>query len=77
MVSSSPLEPGLDEGYEGSWRALNKLMRRGRSWSGNERHKAFWQGKKGVFWDVSHSSGLDFLDDGRAASVVDWDFDGD
>ena len=68
-------EDAATASYMASWRALNVLMRRGLSWSGNERHKAYWQ-KDGRFFDVSNISGLDWIDDGRASVPLDWDFDG-
>ena len=52
-------------------------MREGHSWSGRERHRAFLNCGDGRFADVSAVTGLDFLDDGRAFGVVDWDHDGD
>lgn len=81
MVSSdSDYEDAEDpqaDAYATAWKALNKLMRRGWSWSGNERHCAYWQDGSGRFQDVSRLTGLDLPDDGRAAAVVDWDEDGD
>lgn len=58
------------------------MMNQGRSFSGNERHCVFLNtgannrgGRR--FACISAVSGLDFPDDGRAMSVVDWDQDGD
>ncbi len=77
MVSSDSRAGSQQDAYQLGWRALNKLIRRGFSWSGNERHCVYWQAPDGRFRDVSRLSGADFPEDGRAASVVDWDLDGD
>ena len=62
--------------------ALAVMLDHGMSISGNERHCVFLNtgedtraGEK--FACVSAVSGLDFPDDGRGVSVVDWDSDGD
>ncbi len=62
--------------------ALAVMLDHGMSISGNERHCVFLNtgqdsraGEK--FACVSAVSGLDFPDDGRGVSVVDWDNDGD
>lgn len=49
----------------------------GRSWSGKERNRCFLNTGQARFADVSATTGLDFLDDGRALAVTDWDGDGD
>ncbi len=49
----------------------------GNSWSGRERNCAYLNLGDGRFADVSAISGLDYLDDGRAAALTDWDGDGD
>ena len=53
------------------------MLKQGRSLSGNERNCCFLNLGSGQFATVSAVSGLDFLDDGRAVAVVDWDHDGD
>ena len=53
---------------------MNEL---GRSFSGYERNRVFLNTGSARFADVSASSGLDFLDDGRGLARVDWDLDGD
>ena len=85
-MSPSPKDAGnrraVDE-YTAAWNAVNKLLRRGSSWSGNERNCVFLNRTGGSdrprmrFANVSAVSGLDFADDGRAVAVVDWDHDGD
>lgn len=80
-MSQSPLENGAAggeaEAYAASWSALNRLLRRGYSWSGRERNCAFLNlGGKG-YANVSAASGFDFPDDARATALCDWDGDGD
>jgi len=56
------------------------MMKRGRSWSGRERHCAYLNlgdGAASRFVNVSALSGIDFADDGRAICLTDWDHDGD
>lgn len=53
------------------------LIRTGGSWSGHERNCCFLNTGGPQFADASAVTGLDFLDDGRAVAVVDWDLDGD
>lgn len=62
--------------YSASWQAIMQLVRKGASWSGHERNCCFLN-TGGRFASVSHISGLDFPDDGRAVAVSDWDQDGD
>lgn len=61
---------------------LSRMMREGRSFSGNERNKCFLNTGEsgravGRFADISATSGLDLLDDGRSVVATDWDQDGD
>ncbi|MDA0814244.1 MAG: ASPIC/UnbV domain-containing protein, partial [Verrucomicrobia bacterium] len=51
-------------------------MAEGRSFSGHERNSFFLNIGHGKFADLSGLSGFDFLDDARALSLGDWDFDG-
>ncbi len=58
------------------------MINAGRSFSGQERNCIFLnpgasQAARGRFADVSSATGLDFDDDARALSPVDWDHDGD
>ncbi|MEQ1895272.1 MAG: ASPIC/UnbV domain-containing protein, partial [Planctomycetota bacterium] len=78
-MSQSPLEaaPTSTDAYVTSWSALNKLLRRGYSWSGREANCAFLNLGGGRFANVSAASGFDFLDDARATALCDWDGDGD
>jgi len=70
---------------------MNALLAAGYSFSGNERHCAYLnlgsntgsnntgsiKRSDKAFANVSAITGFDFLDDGRALGMVDWDFDGD
>lgn len=76
-------QEGLEE-YVASWQGIFRLMRQGHSWSGRERNQVFLNcapddagAAQRRFADVSAVTGLDFLDDGRAFAVADWDHDGD
>ena len=58
-------------------------MKRGRSWSGRERHCAYLNlgkgadGKLAGFANISAVAGFDYPEDGRAICLTDWDHDGD
>ena len=79
-MSRSPDSVQVDrsslQAYQDSWEAIYNLIDEGSSWSGNERNCAFLNVKGERVADVSAASGLDFIDDGRAVAVADWDFDG-
>ena len=59
------------------------MMKRGRSWSGRERHCMYLhlgandKGRMKRFANVSAISGMDYPEDGRSLCLVDWDHDGD
>ena len=53
------------------------MLEEGRSFSGRERHCCFLNTAGPRFANISAVSGLDYPDDGRALSLVDWDHDGD
>ncbi len=74
-VSTSVADEG-DHGIPVS-SALFQMVRKGRSWSGRERHCCFLNLGQGKFANVSSVSGFDFPDDGRSVALCDWDFDGD
>jgi peroxiredoxin len=77
-VSRSPLDERTDAGdYGASWAALNKLLRRGYSWSGREENCAFLNLAGDGFANVSSASGFGYPDDARGMALVDWDGDGD
>ena len=62
---------------------LSRMMKRGRSWSGRERHCVYLnlgnkrEGGVSRFANLSVVSGIDFPEDGRALCLTDWDHDGD
>ena len=57
---------------------MTDLIESGGSWSGRERNCCFLNiGGGRQFANISSVSGLNFIDDGRAVAVVDWDHDGD
>jgi len=81
-VSSSQSNE-FSEGVSQAHLDLSTMMKRGRSWSGRERHCAYLNlggdadGAVSRFANVSALSGIDFADDGRAICLSDWDHDGD
>jgi tetratricopeptide (TPR) repeat protein len=80
VVAQSPGKDAADGEilrYDIGWRALNTLLRAGRSLSGHERNCCFLNTKAGRFADISAAARLDFDDDGRVLAVCDWDQDGD
>ena len=63
--------------YDVGWKALNTMLKSGRSLSGHERNCCFLNTKGGRFADISAAGNIDFDDDGRIIAVTDWDHDGD
>jgi len=74
-LGNSGASPGLVRSNPAQ--ALIEAVRRGSSFSGNERHVVYQSSKGQGFSDISGISGLDLPDDGRAACFTDWDNDGD
>src|SRR6185369_12215607 len=62
--------------YEQEWNAINELLRADGTWSGFERNVFFANNGDGTFSDISGAVGLDFLEDGRAFALSDFDHDG-
>lgn len=81
VVAQSPGDNALDDEvlrYDLGWKALNTMLKAGRSLSGHERNCAFLNtGGDKKFADISAATGLDFDDDGRVIALTDWDQDGD
>ncbi|MDP6763225.1 MAG: tetratricopeptide repeat protein [Planctomycetota bacterium] len=73
---ADPTRRELNEYLDG-WKAINLLVSRGRSWSGNEKNCVFLNCRGERFANASAATGLDFADDARALGLVDWDHDGD
>jgi tetratricopeptide (TPR) repeat protein len=82
-VAKSPNEnaPGSEIlRYDLGWKAINDLLRSGRSLSGHERNCCFLNlGASGSsrFADISAAVDADLDDDGRVLALADWDYDGD
>jgi tetratricopeptide (TPR) repeat protein len=76
VVANSPVEAKPSHDYEEGWNALNELIRADGTWSGFERNVFYANNGDGTFSDVSGVVGLDFLEDGRAFALADFDHDG-
>ena len=76
VVANSPVEAKPAHDYEQGWSALNELIRSDGTWSGFERNIFYANNRDGTFSDVSGTVGLDFLEDGRAFALADFDHDG-
>jgi tetratricopeptide (TPR) repeat protein/peroxiredoxin len=76
VVALSPDEPKPSHDYEQGWSAINELIRADGSWSGYERNIFYANNGDGTFSDISAVVGLDFLEDGRAFALADFDHDG-
>ena len=63
--------------YSNSWSSVIDSVRKGRSWSGDERNCFYLNLRGDNFVDLSYVSGLDFKNDGRGIGLTDWDRDGD
>jgi tetratricopeptide (TPR) repeat protein len=76
VVARSPDEAGGSKEYEQGWSAINELIRADGTWSGYERNIFYANNRDGTFSDVSGTVGLDFIEDGRAFALADFDHDG-
>jgi len=76
VVAKSPDGGKASEDYERGWSAINELIRADWTWSGYERNVFYANHGDGTFSDVSGALGLDFLEDGRAFALADFDHDG-
>jgi tetratricopeptide (TPR) repeat protein len=76
VVAHSPEEAKPSHDYEQGWSAINELIRADGTWSGYERNVFYANNRDGTFSDVSGAVGLDFLEDGRAFALADFDHDG-
>ena len=76
VVSNSPDEAKPSEDYEQGWNAVNELIRADCTWSGFERNIFYANNRDGTFSDVSAAVDLDFVEDGRAFALADFDQDG-
>jgi len=76
VIANSPMEAKASHNYEQGWNALNELIRADGTWSGFERNVFYVNNRDGTFSDVSGAVGMDFLEDGRAFALADFDHDG-
>jgi tetratricopeptide (TPR) repeat protein len=76
VVANSPGEAKPAHDYEQGWDAVNELIRADSTWSGFERNVFYANNRDGTFSDVSGVVGVDFLEDGRAFALADFDHDG-
>jgi tetratricopeptide (TPR) repeat protein/peroxiredoxin len=76
VVACSPDEAKPSHEYEQGWSAINELIRADGTWSGYERNIFYANNGDGTFSDISGVVGLDFLEDGRAFALGDFDHDG-
>jgi len=76
VVANSPNDSRSVPEYEQGWGAINELIRADYTWSGFERNVFYANNRDGAFSDVSGAVGLDFLEDGRAFALADFDHDG-
>ncbi len=74
---SSPADRDSLLAYRDAWQATNRLLRQGHSFSGFEPKCVYLNCRGARFANVSSVTGMDFVDDGRALGVTDWDQDGD
>jgi tetratricopeptide (TPR) repeat protein/peroxiredoxin len=76
VVACSPDQARASHEYEQGWNAINELIRSDGTWSGYERNVFCANNRDGTFSDVSAAVGMDFLEDGRAFALADFDRDG-
>ncbi len=76
VVANSPDEAKPSHDYEQGWSAINELIRADGTWSGYERNIFYANNGDETFSDISGVIGLDFLEDGRAFALADFDHDG-
>jgi tetratricopeptide (TPR) repeat protein/peroxiredoxin len=76
VVACSPNDARASHEYEQGWNAINELIRSDGTWSGYERNVFYANNRDGTFSDVSAIVGLDFVEDGRAFALADFDHDG-
>ncbi len=76
VVANSPDQARSSHDYEQGWSAINELIRADGTWSGFERNVFYVNNRDGTFSNVSGAVGMDFLEDGRAFALADFDHDG-
>ena len=76
VVACSPDDVRASREYEQGWNAINEVVRSDGTWSGYERNVFYANNRDGTYSDVSAAIGLDFMEDGRAFALADFDHDG-
>ena len=76
VVANSPDDAKPSQDYEQGWTAVNELIRSDYTWSGFERNVFYANNRDRTFSDVSGAVDLDFIQDGRAFALADFDHDG-
>lgn len=76
VVALSPDDARPSRDYEQGWNAINELIRSDATWSGYERNVFYANNRDGTFSDISGVVGMDFIEDGRAFALADFDHDG-
>jgi tetratricopeptide (TPR) repeat protein/peroxiredoxin len=76
VVAKSPDQAKRAQDYEQGWDAINELIRADGTWSGFERNVFYLNNRDGTFSDISGVIGMDFVEDGRAFALADFDQDG-
>jgi tetratricopeptide (TPR) repeat protein len=76
VVAKSPDQAKPSPAYEQGWNAINELIRSDGTWSGYERNVLYASNGDGTFSNVSGAVAMDFLEDGRAFALADFDHDG-
>jgi tetratricopeptide (TPR) repeat protein/peroxiredoxin len=76
VVAKTPLNTVPSRGYQQGWNAINELIRSDGTWSGYERNNFYVNNRDGTFSEVSGAVELDFVEDGRAFALADFNRDG-
>jgi tetratricopeptide (TPR) repeat protein/peroxiredoxin len=76
VIANSPDQERFSQPYEQGWNAINELIRADGTWSGFERNVFYANNRDGTFSEVSGAIGTDFIEDGRAFALADFDQDG-
>lgn len=78
MTSQSPASGSAPtDAYADAWASIAHLVAvEGLSWSGRERNRLFLSLEGEEFVDASSVTDTDFIQDGRALGLLDWDSDG-
>src|SRR5262249_3205995 len=76
VVGKSPDSVLSSPEYEQGWNAINELIRADGTWRGYERNVFYANNRNGTFSDISGAAGHDYLEDGHAFALADFDHDG-